>query len=246
MEKFSLKWNDFQSNVSRTFIDLRRQSSLIDVTLVGSDQKQVRAHRLVLSACSDFFKNIFDNINTQSNLVLYLDGVSSDELSLILDYVYQGEVQIYQDKLDRFLEISEKYQVDGLNVNDSENHEFTTESLHQELEESTDLNNSPIDEKEFPTYGSESSVATFNISNERFSANNSEVDEKYQELVVKDNDVLRCTVCGRTNKYRCNMRRHIETHLSGLSYECIVCKKAFRSSQALGSHNLRWHGGWNK
>ena len=112
MDKFSLKWNDFQSNVSKTFADLRRQSSLLDVTLVGSDQKQVMAHRLVLSACSEFFKKIFNNIgSTQSNLVLYLDSVSTDELSLILDYAYQGEVQIYQDQLHRFLEISEKYQV---------------------------------------------------------------------------------------------------------------------------------------
>ena len=146
MEKFSLKWNDFQSNVSKTFINLRKQSSLLDVTLVGSDQKQGKAHRLVLSACSEFFKNIFDKINTQSNLVLYLDGASSDELSLILDYVYQGEVQIYQDKLDRFLEISEKYQLDGLNVNYSENHEFTTENtINQKLEESTDNDHTPLD-----------------------------------------------------------------------------------------------------
>ena len=238
MEKFSLKWNDFQSNVSKTFINLRKQSSLLDVTLVGSDQKQVKAHRLVLSACSEFFKNIFDKINTQSNLVLYLDGASSDELSLILDYVYQGEVQIYQDKLDRFLEISEKYQLDGLNVNYSENHEFTTENtINQKLEESTDNDHTPLDEKESSVnIEKESPVSTLNNSDERFSANNSEVDEKYEELVVKDKDVLRCTVCGRTNKYRCNMRRHIETHVSGLSYECTVCKKAFRSSHTFDCH----------
>ena len=233
MEKFSLKWNDFHSNVSKTFIDLRRQTSLIDVTLVGSDQKQVMAHRLVLSACSEFFKNIFDKINSQSNLVLYLDGVSSDELSLILDYVYQGEVQIYQDKLDRFLEISEKYQLDGLNVNDSENHEPTKNFLNQKLEELNDTDNTPLDDK------TDSSVSTVNYSNERFSANNSEIDEKYQELVVKDNDLLRCNVCGWTNKYRCNMRRHIETHLSGLSYECTICQKSFRSSNSLGHHTSK-------
>ena len=187
MDKFSLKWNDFQSNVSRTFIDLRRQSSLIDVTLVGSDHKQVMAHRLVLSACSEFFKNIFDKIKTQSNLVLYLDAVSSDELSLILDYIYQGEVQIYQDKLDRFLEISEKYQLDGLNVNYSENHENTTENTgNQKLEESTDNDNTQLNEKEPLIDGRESSVATQNNSFERFSSSNSEPlsVSTYQRLFI--------------------------------------------------------------
>ena len=214
MDKFSLKWNDFQSNVSKTFAELRGQSTLFDVTLVGSDQKQVAAHRLVLSACSEFFKKIFNNIDNQSNLVLYLDSVSTDELSLILDYAYLGEVQIYQDKLDRFLEVSEKYQLDGLNVN-----EFDPPAV--------------VDSRKKP------SIVASNNSNESFIANNSEIDAKYEELVVKDNEVFRCTVCGRTNKYRCNMRRHIETHLTGLSYECDVCQKSFRSTHGLVTHKTK-------
>ena len=236
MDKFSLKWNDFQSNVSKTFADLRGQSSLFDVTLVGSDQKQVAAHRLVLSACSEFFKKIFKNIDNQSNLVLYLDSVSTDELSLILDYAYLGEVQIYQDKLDRFLEVSEKYQLDGLNVNESENFIYSTDKFNKKVEESTNIEIVPpavVDSRKKP------SIVASNNFNESFIANNSEIDAKYEELVVKDNEVFRCTVCGRTNKYRCNMRRHIETHLTGLSYECDVCQKSFRSTHGLATHKTK-------
>ena len=62
-EKSSLKWNDFEKNVSKSFSQLtRKQTGLFDVTLVSSDQKQVSAHRLVLSACSDFFKNILNSL----------------------------------------------------------------------------------------------------------------------------------------------------------------------------------------
>ena len=61
-EKFSLKWNDFEKNVSKSFSQMRQQTGLFDVTLVSSDQKQVSAHRLVLSACSDFFKNILNSL----------------------------------------------------------------------------------------------------------------------------------------------------------------------------------------
>ena len=93
--EFQLKWNDFQQNVSRTFSQLRQESGLFDVTLVSSDQKQVSAHRLVLSACSDFFKNIFCN-NTHSHPLLYFDRVSSREINLMLDYIYNGEVNIHQ------------------------------------------------------------------------------------------------------------------------------------------------------
>ena len=60
-EKFDLKWNDFHSNVSKSFGLLRNEDYLHDVTLVSDDYKQVTAHKLVLSACSEYFKNIFRN-----------------------------------------------------------------------------------------------------------------------------------------------------------------------------------------
>ena len=112
-EKFCLKWNDFQDNVTKSFSKLRQESGLFDVTLVGSDQKQLSAHRLVLSACSDFFKTIFHS-NTHSHPLLYLDGVDQAEINLMLDYIYQGEVQIYQEHLDRFLDVAKKFKLEGL------------------------------------------------------------------------------------------------------------------------------------
>ena len=113
-EKFCLKWNDFENNVSKTFSQLRGESELFDVTLVGQDQKKVSAHRLVLSACSNFFKNIFYDNNSHSQPLLYLDEVDSEDINKMLDYMYKGEVKIMQDHLDRFLHISNKFQLEGL------------------------------------------------------------------------------------------------------------------------------------
>merc|ERR1712126_317130 len=128
-EKFCLRWNDFERNVSQSFTKLRKESNLFDVTLVSDDQKQVTAHKLVLSACSDFFKNIF-NSNTHSHPLIYLDGVGASELNLVLDYIYQGEVQIYQEKLDRFLEIAKKLKLDGLlATDDNQENNITKDEL---------------------------------------------------------------------------------------------------------------------
>ena len=69
-DKFCLKWNDFNTNVSKSFGIFRNEDYLHDVTLVSDDQHQVTAHKLVLSASSDYFKNIFKN-NKLSNLFLY-------------------------------------------------------------------------------------------------------------------------------------------------------------------------------
>ena len=137
-EKFSLKWNDFQSNISQSFSGLQGETQLFDVTLVGHDQRRVSAHRLVLSACSDFFKNIFYS-NTHSHPMLYLDGVDSSDINLMLDYMYQGEVQIQQEQLDRFLDRANKFKLEGLmgseNSNDMKNEDvkqFEDEDLMKE------------------------------------------------------------------------------------------------------------------
>ena len=108
---YTLKWNDFETNVSKSFANLRTETQLFDATLVGQDQKNVSAHRLVLSACSDFFKNIFSS-NTHSHPMLYLDGVDSSDINLMLDYMYQGEVQIQQEQLHRFLEGANKFKLE--------------------------------------------------------------------------------------------------------------------------------------
>merc|ERR1712126_797741 len=112
-EKFCLKWNDFSSNASKSFGSFRNEEYLHDVTLVSDDQQQVTAHKLVLSASSEYFKSIFKN-NKASNPFLCLEGVSSADLNDILDYIYNGEIQIYQEHLDRFLTVAQRFKLDGL------------------------------------------------------------------------------------------------------------------------------------
>ena len=114
-EIFNLSWNDFQTNVLRSFSNLRKDTALCDVTLVTEDQKLVRAHRIALSTCSEFFKNIFQNsLSNSSHLMLYLSDLSSQDLNTILDYIYLGEARIYQDGLENFLNLAQKLKLEGL------------------------------------------------------------------------------------------------------------------------------------
>ena len=112
-EKFCLKWNDFHTNVSKSFSKLRNENDFYDVTLVSDDQKQLSAHKVVLSSCSDYFKNILKS-NKHSNPLLCLEGISSSEMNNVLDYIYYGEVNIHQDDVDRFLNIAERLKLEGL------------------------------------------------------------------------------------------------------------------------------------
>ena len=122
-EKFSLKWNDYNSNWSRSLSKLRENSAFADVTLITDDKVKFSAHRILLSSCSNVFDFILKDSN-QANPLLYLGGMNSTNLGFIIDYIYKGEVKLYQEQLDSFLESAEKLEIEGLlGYNNQENME---------------------------------------------------------------------------------------------------------------------------
>ena len=239
-EIFSLKWNDFETNVSKSFVNLRTETQLFDVTLVGQDQKKVSAHRLVLSACSDFFKNIFYS-NSHSHPLLYLDGVNSKDINQMLDYMYKGEVKIMQDHLDRFLHISNKFQLEGLLGGEGGN-AGKNDYMQKNEEEEVDLfqeesfRENTIRKRIIPKSKKERSVRVIQDPSQMIDASNMDVNQMYQELIVKEGGNLRCTVCGKTMGHKANMERHVEIHITGLCYDCKYCGETFRSRMILKHH----------
>ena len=117
-EKFSLKWNDFQSNLQSTFKTIRYEENLYDVTLMCGDEI-VNAHKLVLSASSDLFLNLFRRCRKENPIVI-LKGATLPRMSSLLDFIYNGEVKIEQDHLQDFLEVAGELKIKGLSSDDLE------------------------------------------------------------------------------------------------------------------------------
>jgi hypothetical protein len=120
-EKFCLRWNDFESNISVAFRELREEKDFFDVTL-ACDDSQVQAHKVILSACSPFFRNILRR-NPHQHPLLYLKGVKYKELLSVLNFMYQGEVNVAQEELNSFLAVAEDLRVKGLTQNNSSSSE---------------------------------------------------------------------------------------------------------------------------
>merc|ERR1712129_392311 len=113
MEKYCLKWNEFEANIRESFKTLREEKRLFDVTLVTDDGQHIQAHKMVLSAGSKFFSDIFRKTN-YSNMLIYLKGVSSAELEPITEFLYNGEAFITQEYLTHFLGTAKELQIKGL------------------------------------------------------------------------------------------------------------------------------------
>ena len=111
-EKFCLRWNDFESNISSAFRELRDDKDFFDVTLACEDE-QIQAHKVILSACSPFFRNILRR-NSHQHPLLYLKGVRFPDLQAVLNFMYHGEVNVAQEELNSFLAVAEDLRVKGL------------------------------------------------------------------------------------------------------------------------------------
>ena len=231
-EKFFLTWNDFPTTVTSSFSKLRNQTTFTDVTLVCEDKTQISAHKVILSACSGFFSNILQQ-DTQLHLMVCLDGISTNDITNVLDYIYFGEVEIFQDNLDRFLDIAKKLELDGL---------LTTEKKDFEPSIDEKFNNSE------PYYGDHETTATVSstkgrrtkikIDTEVFSTIE-ELNSQILQHLVKTEDGHKCDICNYTRKDVSHVKEHIESHFKGLSFSCEFCGNNFNSRTSIRSHAKR-------
>jgi len=118
-EKFCLRWNDFESNISTAFRELRDDKDFFDVTLACEDE-QIQAHKVILSACSPFFRGVLRR-NPHAHPLLYLKGVKFTDLQSVLSFMYHGEVNVAQEELNSFLAVAEELRVKGLTQNNQSN-----------------------------------------------------------------------------------------------------------------------------
>jgi len=117
-EKFCLRWNDFERNISGAFRELREDKDFFDVTL-ACDDDQIQAHKVILSACSPFFRTILRR-NRHEHPLLFLKGVKYVDLVSVLNFMYHGEVNVAQEELNSFLAVAEDLKVKGLTQNNSD------------------------------------------------------------------------------------------------------------------------------
>ena len=116
-EKFCLRWDTYESNISSSFRELREDSEFFDVTLCCDNGIDiVQAHKVILAACSPFFRDILSHQKSQQNPLLYLKGICINDLQAVLEFMYHGEVNLAQGSLNNFLEVAEELAIKGLSA----------------------------------------------------------------------------------------------------------------------------------
>jgi len=255
-EKLCLKWNDFQDNINTAFGSLRNDNDFTDVTLACEDGQQVEAHKVILAASSPFFQNLL-KINKHPHPLVYMKGVKSEDLVAIIDFLYYGEANVYQENIDAFLAIAEELKLKGLSgPKNGEQIEDVVPS-HTERKTKIPKKNVKTDvtahalESSFENHeNTERSVVPTNQEVSHVSITNvQDLDEQVNSMISRSQNKVNgqqsrlaftCTVCGKEGQNG-SIKDHIEAnHLEGVSIPCTSCEKTFRSRNALRQH-IRLH-----
>ncbi len=97
---------DDSSNINKIIQDLddaRRKGSFCDVTLVvGPEKHEIKAHRLMLSSASEYFKTMFTTgFKEASQSKIELPETDLQTMSLLIDFAYTAKTEINGKNIEK-------------------------------------------------------------------------------------------------------------------------------------------------
>ena len=104
-------WKDFESNASSCYKRLILDTNFTDVNLACDDNRQVKAHKVVLSSSSPVLEQIL-LANPHQHPLIYLRKVKYS----LIKFIYLGQTEVAQAELEDFMSIAEELEVEGLKI----------------------------------------------------------------------------------------------------------------------------------
>lgn len=111
--QYCLRWNNYQSNLTAVFDHLLQTESFVDVTLSTDEGQSIKCHKVVLSACSSYFKSLLSD-NPSQHPIIILRDIEWSELKFIVDYMYKGQISVSQEEMPSLLKAAEALKIRGL------------------------------------------------------------------------------------------------------------------------------------
>ena len=256
-EKVILKWNNFENICPSAFRQLWEDQDFADVTLATEDGHQIRAHKIILSSCSSFFRQLIKK-NGHANLLVYLKGIQLCHLKPLMQYIYQGHCNILEEDLTLFLETGKELKIEGLIADLNMCEENESEKTISVDEDNIESNK--FTETEEPTTGTGNKEPKEDTENAETTENriidvNIKEEPKYiindlktiQGKNIKKKGLKKSKKKSKKNMYYCHMceyksgftnglQYHIESKHQGIKYDCEQCGHKASSKSGLKNH----------
>ena len=230
-----LTWNDFSSNAANMVKNLLNDSQFTDVTLVSDDRKLIKAHKVILSSCSQFFSQILTEISSQ-HPVLFLKGIQYSELSPIIRFIYIGTTEIAEQDLGRFMRAAQDLQIEGLQkkINaKADIHNFVNQQ---------NMNDENFQKQEIVAYEDSKYEEDEQFIDSAVYQENKQVDLQNVYHTKSRDGVYSCDMCEYKTKRTYNLKTHRQGKHLGVRLSCNRCTSEFYDKSTLTKHVLSKHG----
>ena len=221
------------------------------MTLVCEDGEKFEAHKFILAASSPLFHNIFKE-QKHPHPLIYMRRMKSNELAAVMDFLYLGESNIYQDDVYTFLNVAEELQLKGLTGRDIDTKPELPTCSKVNSNSKMDLQKKSASKLEHQSIAQSKlfppdkiSEGTIAIPRQFFSGELDELDEQIKSMMLVGQNILQgrtarfCAVCGKEGHQR-NIKDHIEANHIPCT-NCTNCEKTFRSRASLRMHKVNQH-----
>ena len=92
-EKFVFSSTLYEANATNICQQFWNDQDFTDVTLATVDNHQVKVHKVIISSCSPFFRNILLK-NPHPSPLLYLKDIRYKDLAMIIQFIYLGQCEV--------------------------------------------------------------------------------------------------------------------------------------------------------
>ena len=239
-QKLNLSLDDFDVCAGNTFKDLLVQTEFADVTLVSDDLKQIKAHKVILSASSSKFKAMLQKAEKQEPFI-YLTGVSYQEMQSMVHFMYLGQTEISQDDLAQFLNIAAKFDVKGLAEYDKQ------DNSHEEIEKHlNEVESVPSITENFVLCTTDN-IAPLETTQKNFEVKKEETETNPETSFSKAKDLnckwFYCEGCDYKTNRPHNLKVHRRAQHEGVKLSCDKCEMRFSYPGGLITHKKTKHSG---
>ena len=238
-ENHKLTWHTYPDHLKDMMQEMMTRGDFTDVTLVSHDMTQTKAHRNILSICSPIFKTILE-INSDNHPVIYLRGIGHSEIEAILHFLYMGEVNVCEERLNDLFQAAKDLKIKGLK--DKEIKELSTGIEMNDMTQVESNENNVADEN-MDTAGAPPHTLHEEGGNVEPQANNTANRRVRRTEVVSVDAKFPCQDCERTFSSRPGLWHHTKTKHEGVKYACNDCDQQFTQQGSLTVHIQSKHEG---
>ncbi|VVC33125.1 BTB/POZ domain,Zinc finger C2H2-type,SKP1/BTB/POZ domain [Cinara cedri] len=251
--QYSMRWDDFSSHFTSEFESLRNDEQFVDVTLC-CDDRFIKAHKVILSACSPYFKKIL-MMNPSKHVTVIMHNVEYELMKTLVDFMYLGEVLINQNNVERFFKLAKTFNIQGFQNGFNKNENLILPSLCENVDQ--DVSKSDVidsinnhDDGLFVNQLDQLNqlVNTNDIIKRRkieinYWQQSSEINLTTQPEKQRGHslDPRPCPECGRQYSSLSNLRQHIELIHKPGCVVCPICGKTFKNKLYLRRHFISFH-----